>query len=764
MYWHSTHSRIAFVEPENEKISLSQIFRDMRIPSKNIIRINNFSKDSWRKSDVIVLAQGALSQKFLSEEGQKIKNFVKDGGICWIMHQNQCERNSCLPQHLGNVNLENRYSPTDLAPAVKGYICPWILQRDHPIWHKPHYIDESSFVFWEVDIKGKRYRTSATHIITPQHRWNIIAAFTDNKIRLRDKAAVIMEAKYGKGLYFWTQVFSPQVVWNKEKSFEKRAWGLFLENILTYFADYKKGEIPRIRAEVRPWSVMAGKNVKIKIKTNTETKKIILEILKPDGEREKLEGVHPWFSYTPPMGGTYSVKALVTAQNGMKLLTHTFFKATNGFTPFRFLTHVHFNTNWTPESPGYLKGICQRLGIDAVVLAGGLFYTDEERYLRIEENELKAVDTPLVRFFPGEEIHCQHIYGYEKKVEAALGKKGPVAKIRHAITLGCFNLYPYHIDRWHPDNLVKIHNNKGIAIVAHPFSDAWWTKSQTGHNFEGIEFDRTDLSYWDKMLKKGKFVVGISGVDNIASSHLFFPHLASRGPNTGWFDEPFTYQSLIKTVLRGRVTKIAVYPQPVKGRDNYLWFDINNQVTGGTIYAVDRVKLHIKASSHFSLRVMRIVKGGNRLYKKIKINTKSLDRFIEEDVKKDTYYRIEIDSPDRYDKEFAITTLTNPVFVRKIIGPADAYFYFQNDTPPIFDKVEGRWLPNFTQVKEVRFSDRIWEIDLYEPGEKCILCIGGMECCKVKVNGKRKTLHKNKSGEIVVVLNKGNHKIEIDCF
>lgn len=756
--------------------TLDVIFGELGIPSSNIVQVEAENLYDLKGIDILILPHwyiGHVSDTIRGKsKGTIIRDFVYRGGICWIMSQRQRGHFSFwLPENLQKIGVKNRYIDLDAyPPGMKPYVCPWILDREHPVWNKPNYIDEASFVFWKVRWAGEMFKTSATHVLFPPAGWKILAGFADNEIKLEDKAALVMESGYGKGLYFWTQIFSPELIW-KRKGEEKKAWNLLLQNIFTYFHDFKERKILKLKVESTPWAVTTGDKVKININTakGKDIKEINLEILAPSGSHEKIKTSSLSPSYSPQEKGTYQITAKVTDKNNRIAYGHTFFKATQKFTPFRFLTHTHFQFDWAPEHPGTLFGICRRLGIDAVVLAGGLFYGDEELYLRMSDEDLKKLDNPAVRFFQGEEVHTMHNY-----TEKEGGAKQPDNR-RHATTVGC-NSYPYTTDYWHPDNLVKIHKKKGIAIVAHPGAQSWWMKPQKGHNFEGIEFDRTKPEYWDKMLKQDKSVVGISGVDNLGPNRLFYPVC----PNIGWFDKPFSLNSLIDTILKGRITKIATHPvsssefdvkdcvsilkkEVAKGKNNILWFDINNQLSGGILYATGKVKLNIKAKSSFPIKALRIVKNGNRNYKKIKIDRKLLDYSKEERIDKTAYYRIEIDSPEKY-KQGGCLSFTNPIFIKKVKGPKDSYFYFCNQAPYFFDKNKGKYQTNLTRVKKVTFSGNVWKIELIEPGEGTMF-IGAKHIQKgiIRLDDKKivATETNKKSEEVAVYLSSGNHKVEI---
>lgn len=744
--------KIFSLEQRDKRLTpLEKIFKELNLPSLSFFSNDNFSAQDLKGVDLFIFPHWTLGHilHITKERGEAIKNFVKRGGICWIMSQRQRGDYSFLfPSSLRLIDIENKYTDLDAYPSGrKPYICPWILKREHSIFNKPNYIDEGDFLFWDLRIDNEIYRVSATHIVYLPDAWQILAGYADQRIKLEDKASLIAEAKYGKGLFFWTQTFSPEITYKKERGFTKK----FLQNILIYFKDFEENKVFKVKMEPEPWSILSGEKIRIKVKPKEKIKSIDLKILTPKGNEENVKGIE----YIPEEGGTYRIRAKITAEDGRFTFAHTFFKVTKGLTPFRFLTHTHFQIDWSPEHLGTLFGACRRLNIDGVVLATGLFYGDEKFYLGAED--IKEIDNPAVRFFIGEEIHCMHNYTLKE------GGARQFDNRRHATTVGCIT-YPYTREYWHPNNLVKVHKKKGIAIVAHPGSQPWWIEPQNNHTFEAVEFDRTNPKIWDKMLREREFISGVSGVDNLGPNRLFFP----ASPNIGWFDKPFNLNSIIGAILKGRVTKIATQPisysrfdvedcfsilkkEIAKGKNNILWFDINNQFSGGTLYATDKVKLNIKAKSSFPIKVLRVVKDGNRNYRKIKINNKTLGYSKVERINENTYYRIEIDSG-------GCLSLTNPIFIRKVKGPKDSYFYFQNMALFYFNKEKGRFIANLTQLKGIKFYNNIWEISFFDEGEGKIF-IGG-KTKEIELDG-RKVKYKREKGEMAIHFLKGVHKVRI---
>ena len=744
--------KICLLEKEINGVSLISVFKECNLGNIEFVRLK--TPADFKDCEGLIIGQGMLDSLTL---GKAISNFVYQGGVCWVMHQTEKARVSWLPEKLCKIKLQNRYFP--VASGAYNYVGPWITDRNHPLWNKPNYIDEGRFVFWDIKINGKRYRSSASHILW-QNNWKVLARFVDYEVKIKDNTAIVMQAPFGKGLFFWTQVFSPQIVLKNEVDFRlperifiKNSWKMFIKNIFSYFDDFQKRKLLKVSVEAYPWAVKAEEKVKIKVVVPSlvKIKKTGLEILTPEGKKELFteDKEVSIFQYIPKHGGTYRVRAKIDTIDNRQALAHTFFKATKRWTPFRFTTHTHYENSSAPDSLGLIFGQARRLGIDAIVLAG---YPDTPK-------RIKEVDHPAVRFFMGIELHC----GGKSTPEEGCPPDNPDFR-KHASTFGHTDYLSWVQEKWVPENLISVHENRGLAIVCHPYKNSWWLHPQKGHNFEAVEFDRVDTTIWDKKLMQGELVTGVSGLDNLG--HFWF---SQRGPNIGWFEEPLTLENLFRAILSGRITKMNTFPLPLEAKGSILWFDINHQVVGGTVYAVDKVTLHIRIKSHLPIQQVWVVKGGNRGstappstpagQMHFEPDEEEIERFITDKVDGNTYYRWEVNHEKIY-ASWCVTSLSNPIFVKKVEGPSGAYFYPQNSASPVFNKEEGRWQANFTRIKKVEFNRNIWEIELYEPGNGS-LYIGWKEMGKIEVDKKEVSLKKSKEDEYLINFDKGTHRIRI---
>lgn len=638
---------------------MHKILRDFGVPDNHIIVLNKgkpTDKINLYPLDVLIVSQDIVSHsKILQLNAHAIHDYVKEGGILWIMHQPAFNWETTWPplSPFANVHLVDKYVDREYTSEIgyKEYVGPWITQKTHPLWNKPNYLDEGNFVFWDVNVDGKSYQTAATSIVVVEKGWHIIARFSDDKIF--DKGALVLETKNGKGLYFWTQIFSPHAVWHK-KCFEKMSWQLFLENILTYFKDFKENRILEVKVSSNPWSLVAGNQVRLTVRTRVKEtlSKITAVVKNPDGLQRNIlaakRGKNTYQAkYRPSLQGEYQVKVCIKTKSGKEGTGHTFFKVTRGWTPYRFLTHVH-TLEWSEASPGLIYGACRRLGIDGVILS-------QVRQRALSPKDILLVDNPRVRFFFGMEFHSyripfQHFLAFNLPKDA-------ISKM----------LDTYKSDVYNPAWLKWVHDKSGIAVVAHPDDDTFWMDQ----NFDGIEFERTERKNWDKKLKEGKFLFGVPTADNQGVQMI-----KANGVGIVWIkDKPFTLKTLIDACRNGRIVKVGTWPFPLRAtKYNYFWFDINGQ-TGRIIFSKNSVvKLHIKAKSMTPIDRLKVIRDGN-VIRNIKLDKSAINITIPQRVTTNTYFRVEIHPPEdcgwqaphRSGKSQMWRNIwfTNPIFIKR---------------------------------------------------------------------------------------------------
>lgn len=711
-------------------------------------------------AEILVIGQDALSA-MTPELGRAVREYVERGGFCWIWHQDERARVEWLPETLRGIAPEPRYLRLD--PNLKyNYLTPWITDRAHPVWNQPHYLDEGRFVFWDVTVEGKRYESTASHVLR-QKNWNVLGRFVNRAVRPEENVALIAEAEHGKGRFFWTQTFSPQSlrkapfdIHYPEVLFIRETWRMLAENVLHYAEGMKRDRL--FTAEVRSssWAVASGENVMLEVVPKGACGVCLeqAELLTPEGKTETValpENGCLKLKCRGVTGGTYRVRVILSDSSGRHAAAHTFFKVSERWTPFRFMTHVHYEESTSPDSLGAIFGQARRLGIDGIIL--GVI-----REVSDPASLLASVDHPAVRFFMGQEMHSGLTV---VPLPEDCPPENPDYR-RHCTTFRHKRYLQWSREDWEPSNLENVHADGALAIVAHPYMSRWWLKPQNGHRFEAVEFDRLDTTIWDEVLKTGELVTGVSGIDNLG--HTWF---AMRGPNIGWFDAPFNEENLFRVILSGRVTRMNTFPLPLQAVGSELWFDIDGQLPGGTIYASGHVRLHARIRSHLPVEQLFIIKDGDR--SGLLTNFQLRDEPDEARYEKNStieidgcgYFRLEINH-DKFYHPLCVTSLSNPVFYRKVAGPAGASFFFLNDAPPRYNVEKHRFYPDFTRVGEVGYRENEWTIQLDEPspqgGE---LHVTWADLRAVRLDGRETAFGPEREERWKIVFPPGHHQVTL---
>ncbi|MEI6502286.1 MAG: hypothetical protein WCP21_14825, partial [Armatimonadota bacterium] len=459
--------------------------------------------------------------------------------------------------------------------------------------------------------------------------------------------------------------------------------------------------------------------------------------------------------YTPEAAGDHRLRIVAHAADGREAVAHESFKVTRGVTPYRFTNHHHYMIAWGPSSLAGVAASARRWSVDAVFLGSGQFYHCKAMVRRTSPALLAAVDSPLTRIFPGQEVHPHHPYGLDE------GAANLDADVRHhGTTMGCHTITPADWDYWDPSTLRKAHARGGLVVVAHhQRGDKWWLRKQQGHCFDAVSFDHVEGAYWDNILRKG-LLPGIRGTDS-----GFGP--LGNVASTVWMREAFNLPNLLKACINGRVTFVDLDTARLASKDSYIWFDINNELVGGTLYAVDTIRLHLKIDAHQPMQTIRLVKFGDKGYKTLRATGNRFEHWIEERAEDFTYYRVEAHAdkrtgPDKGVNGFA-AAVTNPIYVRRVNGPRGAYFYFDKDARIYLDRKAGRFLPKTARVIETGYRGGIWRIVVQEPDDRGRIAIGGVAVKGLALDGGASRGARNAQGEIVATYGRGRHTIELQC-
>ena len=166
------------------------------------------------------------------------------------MHQDY-ERwvNRFFPFELNTPWLANRYLTT-ISPKHKSYLLPWLENPAHPLFATPNTLSSEEMLYWNVP--GNSFaiqrqpgsvewlRSAAVSCVINPGKWEVLGSFRDAAVR---DAALILQARFGKGLFLWNQILFPEARL-PENDPVLRFWDRFLENALCYFRQVLQQGVP----------------------------------------------------------------------------------------------------------------------------------------------------------------------------------------------------------------------------------------------------------------------------------------------------------------------------------------------------------------------------------------------------------------------------------------------------------------------------------------------------------------------------------------
>ncbi|MBR2872391.1 MAG: hypothetical protein IKB99_02740 [Lentisphaeria bacterium] len=216
----------------------------------NVEKVDFSQKNYYDTVDVLIISQSGVND-YLENDRDRLHDYVRNGGICWIMHQDWRRYNPCfLPEEAGRPLLVHRYCATlGGKHASMTYLQPWIEDAGKGLFGVPNQITPDEMVYWELDADSfdavhmneapTRVRTAATGALTNVEKWEVFGSFMD--AGMPENSALVMQMKYGKGLFLWNQILFPELRLD-ENDRVMEFWERYCENALHYFDSFIKGE------------------------------------------------------------------------------------------------------------------------------------------------------------------------------------------------------------------------------------------------------------------------------------------------------------------------------------------------------------------------------------------------------------------------------------------------------------------------------------------------------------------------------------------
>ncbi len=237
----------------------------------------DYSKPQYlEKYDIAMVEQNGFND-YIENDEEYIHGWVKRGGILFFMHQDYHRwAPYFLPEEVGYTQLIHRYVPTVKVskdtPPYMCYMMPWIEEKGKALFNVPEKITPDEMIGWKIRANSFRHvppasgqdptetvRTAAQSCYLANPAWDILGSYMDPAVR---DGALILRAKYGKGMFFLNQILFPE---------EKPAdgdrciafWKKYLRNLIAYFQRFKDG-VPE-PAVPAPGPLPVKKNYKLAI-------------------------------------------------------------------------------------------------------------------------------------------------------------------------------------------------------------------------------------------------------------------------------------------------------------------------------------------------------------------------------------------------------------------------------------------------------------------------------------------------------------------
>ena len=219
----------------------------------NVREIDFRKPDYLEDFDVIIIEQNGFND-YIENDNKYINDFIRRGGICWIMHQDYRRWSSYfLPIESGHPILVNRYIET-IRPSEKSenffsYMMAQIEADGEDLFAYPNQILPEEMIYWEIPgnsfdlIKMSEHtetiKSSATSCIINCKKWTILGSYCDATIQ---DGALVSELKLGKGLFFWNQILFPEEITDTtDRIFS--FWDKYIENVLYHFEVFRNQKI-----------------------------------------------------------------------------------------------------------------------------------------------------------------------------------------------------------------------------------------------------------------------------------------------------------------------------------------------------------------------------------------------------------------------------------------------------------------------------------------------------------------------------------------
>ena len=220
----------------------------------DIEKIDFSQKGYLEKYDVVLIEQNGFND-YVENDELYIREWVARGGIIFFMHQDY-ERWApyFLPHELGHTMLIHRYVSTisscdEIKRPYKCYMMPWMEEKS--LFNYPEKITHDELIDWNIQVNSfrivkennapvEKVATAALSCFVANGNWEVLGSYMDPMVK---DGALVLQAKYGKGLYFLNQILVPEVL---DDGAERclAFWKKYMRNLMAHFENFKNGITP----------------------------------------------------------------------------------------------------------------------------------------------------------------------------------------------------------------------------------------------------------------------------------------------------------------------------------------------------------------------------------------------------------------------------------------------------------------------------------------------------------------------------------------
>ena len=230
----------------------------LREQGYDVEKIDYSRKNYLEQYDVALIEQNGFND-YIENDELYIRDWVGRGGICLFMHQDYQRWAPCfLPHELGYTQLIHRYVPTinGEGPDAEPYMCymmPWPEGDGKQLFNIPEKITVDEMLDWKIQVhtfnilrkqkdSAETVRSAALSCFLANPAWDVLGTYMDPAVR---DGALILQGKYGKGMYFLNQILVPEIL---DKGAERclAFWKKYMRNLIACFENFKAGIRPAI--------------------------------------------------------------------------------------------------------------------------------------------------------------------------------------------------------------------------------------------------------------------------------------------------------------------------------------------------------------------------------------------------------------------------------------------------------------------------------------------------------------------------------------